>query len=180
MLYLIQFVQTCAGTHLLRMGHYTSTLLRWPTLAATCAWQPIRLGHNAREWIYKYMVGGAVDMCIQNTWIFSHFPNQPQTLKSPGNFMVLIFQSLLPSLMAASMWRLQSTFRPLCPARPPASPNPLWAGWKMDEPSVLIRIRICTGWSRFSPSPFSHSWLKNQRQKFELNRHFIFTHHIPN
>lgn len=99
MLYLTQFVQTCAGTHLLRTGHYTSTLLRWPTLAATCAWQQIRLGHTARGWIYKYMVGGTVDMSIQNTWLFelnlmNEFWNHPQTPKSPSNFMVSVPPSI--------------------------------------------------------------------------------------
>lgn len=50
----------CAGTHLQRMAHYTSTLLRWPTPADTCAWRPIRLGRSRNGWICKYMVGGPV------------------------------------------------------------------------------------------------------------------------
>lgn len=48
----------CAGTRLQRMGHCTSTLLRWQTQAATCVWQRIRLGRSAREWICRCMVGG--------------------------------------------------------------------------------------------------------------------------
>lgn len=165
MQYLTQFVQTCTGTHLQRMGHYTSTLLRWPTLDATCVWQQIRLGHNAREWICKYMVGGK----YVHTKTHEYFQAVSITHKHSHSVILwpsfLISQFLLPSLTAAPMWRLQSTFRPPCLARPPAYPNPPSAGWKMVEPSILTRTRICTGWSRFSPSLFSNSRLKTHNDK---------------
>lgn len=67
MLYLTQSLQLCTGTLSLRMGHYTSTPLRWPTLADTCAWRQIRQGRNVRGWISKYTVGAAVEMCLQST-----------------------------------------------------------------------------------------------------------------
>lgn len=123
-------------------------------------------GRDATQESGSASIWWVANLYIQHEY-FHTFHSHPVILW----FSALIFQSLLPSLTAAPMWRSQSTFRPLCPARPPVYPNPPSAGWKMVEPSILTRTRICTGWSRFSPSLFSNSRLK--RQNWNWKRTFL-------
>lgn len=83
--------------------------------------------------------------------------------------LALLSQSLRPSLRAATMWPSQSTFRPPCPARPPASPNPPSAGRRMVEPSTQTRTRICIGDPVFLSSLVSHQgWNSDHGWRFAV------------